>query len=144
MSSNLKDKITWMVLGLNSASEVLAADVTKAVRRACEHTAHDVVVTQAARTQVLHEYGRLEEFKKEVATIAAEMKRFAEGILGNPGIWPHRGNGNFDAFESSVRSVPGASEPKLGVKEFERRYLLNSLRGSSRSEHYICSARDPR
>lgn len=111
MSSNLKEKITWMVLGLNSASEGLAADIAKAVRRACEHTAHDVVVSEAARTRVLHEYGRLEGFKKEVASITADMERSARSMLAWPDYWPHRNGGDVDVFASSD-SGASATDPQ--------------------------------
>jgi hypothetical protein len=107
MGSNLKGEIARMLFQLNRDADLLAIDVTRAVRRACEHTAHDVVVSQDARTRELHEYGRLEGLKKEVAIIAADMERSAQGILAWPDFWPHRNNGDIAHFESSV---PGASE----------------------------------
>jgi hypothetical protein len=107
MGSNLKGEIARLLLQLNRDAELLAIDVTRAVRRACEHTAHDVVVSQEARTRALHESGGLAGLKTSVASIAADMERSAQGILGWPDFWPHRNNGDIAYFESSV---PGASE----------------------------------
>jgi hypothetical protein len=107
MSSNLKDEIARMRIQLNFASERLAPGIVKAVRRACEHTAHDVVVSQEARTRALHESGQLGALKKSVDTIAADMEREAEGTLAWPDFWPHRNGADVDVFASSV---PGTSE----------------------------------
>ncbi|WP_157758327.1 hypothetical protein [Cystobacter fuscus] len=120
MNSNLEAEITRIRMRLNSASEILAIDVTRAFRRACEHTAHDVVVNgDPARTRVLHEHGRLVGLKKDVAIITADMERDAKGILAWPDFWPHRNNNDIAVFASSV---PGSSEmdpqpPKRFVDE---------------------------
>jgi hypothetical protein len=118
MSSKLKTEIAGMLFHLDMAVHPLTVGVTRAFRRACEHTAHDVVVNvDPARTRVFSEGGRLEGFKKEVAIIVADMERMAQSLLGNQGIWPHRGNGDFALYESSVlaASEMGPQPPKLFV-----------------------------
>lgn len=108
MSSNLKDEIARMRIHLSSDAERLAPGIVKAVRRACEHTAHDVVVNgEPARTRALHESGLLGTVKNSVAIIVADMEREAQGTLAWPDFWPHRNNGDIAVFASSV---PGSSE----------------------------------
>jgi hypothetical protein len=108
MSSNLEAEIAQIRMRLDAGMNRLGGAVIWEFRKACEHTARDVVVNgDPARTQVLHKNGRLVELKRAVVAIAADMERVAVDALRNPDFWPHRGNGNIELFESSV---PGASE----------------------------------